>query len=59
MAVGYPTSKEEIDETIAIPKRLITDDGRELLITGWAPDVQMDDVIRVTVTAIIAEDGGK
>ena len=45
--------KPQIDAAIAIPTRLVCEDGRVIGICRWHPDVCVDGVVRVHIEGII------
>ena len=54
MPIIRHNTREGIDAAIKLPKTITTDDGRELKITRWMPVVDINDLTKVTVEAIIS-----
>ena len=50
-------NEADIAEAIKMPNSATLDDGRKLLITKWAPVVEVDDIIHATIEGYIEIDG--
>lgn len=44
---------QEANKLLRCPVRLLTDDGRELLITAWSPSCKVEQPVTVTVEAFV------
>ena len=44
-------NRDQINELIKVPSKLVTEDGVELKITRWTPDVSISEGQTVTVEA--------
>ena len=55
--VTHAESIDRCNHIIRIPTNLILDDGRKLLVTEWHPHVVLNEIVKVTLTAIVEEDG--
>lgn len=42
-----------VNEAILLPEKLVTDDGRILLIRTWEPRINVDECVTVKIEALI------
>lgn len=56
MIKPHNSNKEEVDRAIALPLKLLTDDGREIALTSWKPSVVIGSFISVEIHGIVRID---
>lgn len=56
MSKLIPFGIESFNEMITIPKKLTTDDGRELIISQWSPVAEGGSEVVVTLRATIRKE---
>jgi hypothetical protein len=46
-------TRDEMNEAIAVPRKIVADDGREFMLREWTPSVVYDGCIEVTIKALV------